>query len=255
MQITVNGIVIKEKNIDEDDRLLWILTKDKGVISAYAKGAKRIKSSMASSTEFLCYSRFVIFRNRDRHWVDKADSNNVFFGVRGDIEKLALASYIAQLTAELVPEGECSEEYLRLVLNTLHMLDKNLRSAALLKPLFELRLLSMSGYMPDLVACRGCRCYTHDAMHFSPLSGELSCPNCLDETPMVDGVAVPPSVLAAMRHIIYIDFEKLFNFSLPDEHLKYLSWVGSQYLKARIEKNLPALDFYETIMLDTPVAT
>ncbi len=249
MQITTDGIIIKEKNIDEDDRLLWILTKDKGVITAYAKGAKRMKSSMASSTEFLSYSRFVIFQNRDRHWVDKADGNHIFFGIRGSIEKLALASYIAQLTAELIPEGECGEDYLRLILNTLHMLDKDLRPLSLLKPLFEMRLLSMSGYMPNLVACRGCHCFTHDAMHFSPQSGELSCPDCLQETPMSDGTPVDPGLLAAMRHIIYTDFEKLYNFTLPPESLRQLERVSAAYLKTRLEKSLTALDFYENLML------
>ena len=91
MQITTYGMVLREKTI-EDDRLLTILTKEYGVIFAYARGAKRLRGKLVSSTEQLCYSRFVLFKNKDRYSVDSAEADTIFFGVRQDIEKLAHAA-------------------------------------------------------------------------------------------------------------------------------------------------------------------
>ena len=65
MQITTYGMVLREKTI-EDDRLLTILTMEYGVIFAYARGAMRLRGKLVSSTEQLCYSRFVLFKNKAR---------------------------------------------------------------------------------------------------------------------------------------------------------------------------------------------
>ena len=171
MQITTYGMVLREKTI-EDDRLLTILTKEYGVIFAYARGAKRLRGKLVSSTEQLCYSRFVLFKNKDRYSVDSAEADTIFFGVRQDIEKLALASYFCELCIQAIPREEPAEEYLRLLLNSLHFLENGKRSPLFLKPVFELRLLTLAGFMPDLLGCRECisfRMFKNGVSSLSPL--------------------------------------------------------------------------------------
>ena len=246
MQITTDGIVIRERNIDDNDRLLTLLTRDRGVINAYARGARKLKSTLAPATGLLCYSRFVLFRNRERYSIDKADINAVFFGIRQDIEKLALASYMAQLCAELIPEDERDEDYLRLMLNSLHLLEKDKRSLDFIKPLFELRLLSMAGYMPNLVACRGCSCYEAEQMFFLPQSGVLTCGDRI--TPQAVGaLPLSPGVLTAMRYIVFSEFDKVFNFTLPPEGLKVLSKISQTYLLTQLDRGFTSLDFLESV--------
>lgn len=244
MQLTTEGIVIRETPSGDDHRLLTILTKEKGVITAYAKSARRIKSSLAAGTELLTHSSFVLFKNRDRYMVDRADVENIFFGIRQDIEKLALASYLAQLCSQLVSEEDIpNSDYLRLMLNSLYMLDRGQRNIWQIKPLFELRIMSMSGYMPDLVQCRSCGCFEGEQMFFMPRSGELSCQGCLTPANILP-IRVPKGVLAAMRYIIYSDFDKLFNFSLPQEGLWQLSAISQKYVLEQLERSLPSLDFF-----------
>lgn len=248
MKITTEAVVLRQRSIDEKDRLLTLLTRERGVVRAYARGAGAMKSALLSSTELLCYSHFVLFHHKERYSVDSADGNTIFFGVRQDVEKLALGSYMAQLCEELIPEGAEDESFLRLMLNSLHMLDKGLRSVDFIKPLFELRLLSMSGYLPDLVACRGCACFESDPMYFLPHSGSLCCPACLGEQEL-GTVALSPSLLAAMRHIVYSPFEKLYSFTLPPGALAALSRVTQAYLTARVERSFTSLEFYQAVHL------
>ena len=60
---------------------------------------------------------------------------------------------------------------------------------------------------------------------------------------------LPPGVFAAMRHIIYCDFEKLFQFKLGEENLPVLAHAVEQYLLCQVERILPALNFYKTICI------
>lgn len=246
MLITTDGLVIKQRTMDTDDSLLTILTKDLGVVYAYAKGAKRMKSSLLSSTELLCYSHFVLFKNRERYSVNNADLNQVFFGVREDITKLSLATYFAQLSGIVLPVEEPEEEALRLFLNCLHLLEKDKLPQTQLKAIFELRLMTLCGFMPDLVGCAGCGTYEAVEMYFVPQSGEILCGNCKGRT----ATAVFPlsrSVLQAMRHIIYSDFSKLFAFALAPESLEQLSLASERFVKAQVDTPLPTLDFYQSL--------
>ena len=246
MQIATDALVVREKRLEEHDRLLTLLTRDKGVITAYARGAGKLRGSMVSSTEQLCFSHFYLFQNKDRTFVDSAESNTVFFGLRQDIVKLSLATYFCQLCCELVPPLDCQEGYLRLMLNCLHLLEKDKLSPALLKPLFELRLLAMSGYMPDLVACAACGGLEGQSLWFSPAGGVVYCQGC--KPALGDLIPLSPGVFQAMRHLIYSDFGKLFAFRLSDEGATELGRVCRAYLIAQVERVLPALNYYESII-------
>ena len=73
MQITTMGVILREHDRD-DDRVLTILTEDCGVITAYARGAKKLRGRLLYGTELLCCSRFVLFKYRDRYQVDSAET-------------------------------------------------------------------------------------------------------------------------------------------------------------------------------------
>ena len=212
MHITTDGIVLRERAIDEFDCVLTLLTRERGIISADARGAKKPRGTLRVPAELLSYSCFVLFSNRERYSVDKADLDTVFMGVRGDVEKLSLASYFCELTAQAAPREENADGYLRLLLNTLYLLDTGKRACGFLKPVYELRLLTMAGFMPNLVACAGCGCYEAEEMFF-----------------------------------LYSEAEKLFSFSLPGPALARLEEVCECYTVTQLERRFDTLDFYRTM--------
>lgn len=243
MQIGTKAVVLSARNMEEHDRLVVLLTQDHGLVTAYAKGARRQKGTMASATEQLSYSAFQLFRNRERTYVDRAETETIFFGIRQEMDRLALASYFCQLCRELIPEGDTQPGYLHLMMNALTLLDRGRMPLGQLKAVFELRLLTMSGYMPDLVACAACGEPPAGEVFFSPAAGVIYCGGCVPkvgETPL----PLSPGVFDAMRHIIYSDFGKLFGFRLPEPALSELERVSEAYLLAQVERVLPALNFY-----------
>ncbi len=246
MQLKTDGVVLSDHKI-ADDRILTILTRDQGVVTAFANGANRVKTKLSASTELLCYSQFVLFSSRGRCVVDSADTNHIFFKLRGDLTKLSLASYFAELAKELAPQKESAAGELSLLLNTLSFLEDGKRENAMLKAIFELRLLTLAGYMPNLVACRACAEYEKADMLFLPAEGELVCGECSGDAEKHAGRAVSRGVLAAMRHIIYAPAAKLFSFKLSPAGLKSLSGLTERYLLARLEKMPPTLEYCKAL--------
>ena len=66
MKIQTPGLIIKETNIGENDKLLVILTKDYGIVRAFADGVRRMKNKNSAATSLLCYSNFTLNQKTPR---------------------------------------------------------------------------------------------------------------------------------------------------------------------------------------------
>ena len=244
MRQNTKGLIIKEQNIGEQDKLVTVLTADLGVIKAFVRGAKNVKSKKQSATGLLCYSSLSLYMGKDAYIIDEAQAIEVFFGLRNDIEKLALAQYFAELAFELAPQETDANGYLRVVLNSLYMLSNDKKPPLLLKSVMELRLLSLSGYMPNLVACDRCGEFETETMFFNFEHGLLFCENCISNEV---ALPLPLSVITAMRHIIFSKLEQLYSFEMPQEKLEELSFVTETYLKSKSDRSFKTLDFYNSM--------
>ena len=245
MQTQTEGLIIKSRDINENDTVVKILTGDLGLISAFANGTKKVKSRTASAAVSpMTYSRLTLYRGRESYIVDDAKAIDVFFGLREDIEKLSLANYFCELAGEFSPENTEAHEFLSLTLNLLHLLSEDKRSADFLKPVGELRMLALAGYMPDLAGCQFCGNELPDEPVFSLRHAGFFCRNC---APDGEGIPVTPGVINAMRHICTCDDRALFAFRMPDSSLKILGDITERYLLLQLGHKLRTLDFYKSI--------
>ena len=107
-------------------------------------------------------------------------------------------------------------------------------------------MLSLSGYMPDLVCCAACGAYEAERMYFKVNRGTIYCKDCY--LPKGDPfVALSPAALTAMRHIIYSDFEKIFSFGVSPGAQKELSAAAEAYTVHTLQKRPKTLDFYNSL--------
>lgn len=247
MKFRTEGLIIKEQNIGEQDKLVFALTKSNGVIRAFVRGAKNIKNQKCASTSLLSYSRLTIYKGRDSYIIGEAQTVRIFSKLRSDVRKMCLAQYFCELALTICPREQKADAFLSLVLNSLYLLSENKRSGDLIKPCLEMRMASMAGYMPDLRMCRECGEYSADIMYFLPKTGMLECKACRTNT-AEHAIALNPSSLTALRHTIYADDDKLFSFALPQADLDMLNLASESYLKYRFEKDFKTLTFYKTII-------
>lgn len=244
-QITIDGLIIKEQSIGDSDKLITILSRNLGVIYAYASGAKSIKSKKGAATCLLSYSSLTLKKKGDSYRVTEASPIEVFFKTGDDIEALALAQYFCEIALHNAPSDDQSETVLRLFLNALHFLCEKKRNVHLIKAIVELKLLALIGYMPNLVACKKCMNYESELMYFDTFEGVLYCSGCASYE---KGFAViNGTLIMAMRHIVFADFSKLFAFTLPDEAAVALSSITEKYFTNKTERSFKTLQFFNSL--------
>lgn len=246
MQINTDGLIIREQSIGESDRLVTVLTREQGILRAFVRGAKAMKSRNASSTQLFCYSRLSIYEGRDKYIIDEAEPIEVFFSLRSDFEKLSLAQYFCELALTLAPEKMKAGDFLRLVLNAFYFLGKEKLPPAQIKAIVEMRMLSLAGFMPDLVCCDQCGAYEADQMYFMVKQGKLYCGSCYPQF-APGGILMNRGVATALRHTIYADFNKVFGFALPPKDIETLAKASERYLLNTVERGFATLDFYKQI--------
>ena len=243
-RFTTEGLVIKEMNVGESDRLVTLFTRDYGLIKAFASGAKNIKSKKNAATSLLTYSSFTILNKKGTMRIYEATSISHFFTMGSDVETLTLSQYFCELAGVFGESGNPNEELLRLILNSLHFITKEKRDKNLIKAITEFRIAAIWGYMPDLVACKNCAVFEDDIMYFDLQDGSLYCKNCKGEKRCV---AIDRTLLSAMRHIAFSEFKKLYSFEIPVDRAKMLSNITSQYITLQTDQKFTALEFYNSL--------
>lgn len=244
MSLNTTGLVIREQTLKENDRIISILTENHGIIRAYVFGAKKLQSRLGASTQLFSFADFCINEKKDFYTVEHAVPKEMFFELRQDIESLSLAQYFAELEEEFAPNDSSADEFLRLMLNCLHILCKKKRPLLQIKAIFELRLMCLGGYMPDIMMCKSCGKYEDEKMYFDFSENSLVCKDCHSGK----GLEIGLGTLKALRHICYSDHEKIFNFSLSGDSLKTLSKITEEYLLQKSKRSFKTLDFFNSIL-------
>ena len=246
MYLTIKGLVLRVTNYNDTDALLTVLTPDKGKLTLKARGLRRKNSPLTAPCQLLCYSNFTLFENKGYYSINEASVNELFHPLRKDLQKLSLATYFAQVADVMSQEDIPNPQLLSLLLNSLYAICNLQIPEAQIKAVFELRMIVLGGYTPDLSGCAYCQCEYPDRFHLS--QGHLECSRCSGSQ---EGIRLPifPGTLDAMRYICYCDDKKLFSFTLGEEAIEQLSQVTEGYLVTQLERGFSALDFYKTLLI------
>ena len=243
-RFTTEGLVIKEMNVGESDRLVTLFTRDFGIIKAFAAGAKNIKSKKAAATAVLTYSSFTILKKKDSYRIYEATPIAQFFSVGTGIDVLSLSQYFCELCYAFGEENTPNKELLRIVLNSLHFLVKSKKYPPLIKAVTEFRIAVICGYSPNLVGCTECGAFEDNLMYFNLTDGSITCSKCHDG---IGDIPLDKTLLSALRHITYSDFSKLYSFEIPQKSADMLSDITEKYIAYQTDLHFKTLDFYNTV--------
>lgn len=250
MLITVTGLVIAERDLGESDKFIDILTAEYGVVEICAKGARKITGKNNASTQLLSYAKFCFSKRGERFYLNSSEPIRVFYEIRLDMKKLALAEYFIEISKYCVTTGQSARDAMSLLLNSLHFLSEGTRSCEFLKSVFELRFLAEIGMMPQLIGCRDCYKYEAEEMFFliercCLLCGEHFYGRGFEENEY--HIRLTKTVLHTLRYICLSDKNKLFNFKLGEQSQMLLNEITEKYILARLSKSFKTLDFYKKI--------
>ncbi len=256
MTSEVHGLVIRTVDIKETDRLITIFTEESGAVTALARGARSLKSRKLAATMQFCYGRYVLYTQGDKHWIKEAELFESFFDIRQSIEGLALANYIAEILSD-VTVAEADKELLRLSLNSLYAISKNLYSVEKIKAAFEIRAASILGFMPDIMSCHACGEKGGD-FFLDIMGGIIECRKCRDKRVLSRIEHADPheahilcilseGAKTALNYCIFSPVERIFSFNISQQDMMLFSRAAEDYLLNQLGHSFKSLDFYKSV--------
>ncbi len=243
--VSTKGILIREVNIGEADKIVTIFSKDYGKLQASARGARRPKSKLVAGMQFLCYSDYMLFSGKNMYSMNSCDVIESFYDIRNDVVTLTYAAHITDIINDAVQENQPAPRVLRLFLNTLHMLTKPEKNPELITRIFEIKLLSILGYAPYVKGCLVCGNEDSSCLAFSFKKCGFLCDHCINEDVFAEVLST--GAARTINHIVYSRLENLFGFNVAQPVLDELSMVSRRYLRERLEKNYTKLDFLKSL--------
>jgi|GEM_PF-2879147 len=243
----VKAVILKEKPHFGNEKAYTLLIEGKGVITAILKNTLRQKRQI--NLNICSLSAVTLQSNRDKYYIEDSIEIESFFGIRSDIEKLSLSEYLCDLSAELCAHKDNSEIFMSLLLNSFYILENDLTPPEPLRRSFELRLLSETGYMPNLLGCADCLSFKSPLYYFFPQKGEVYCKECLVQHSFTEQpVLIDHNVFNAMRHIVFSDLKKCYIKTLPKSTEEQLGKAIDEFLSCHFEKKSVALEYYKNLL-------
>jgi DNA repair protein RecO (recombination protein O) len=226
------GIVLRTIKLGEADRILTLFTRQNGKVRAVAKGVRKTKSRFGGRLEPFTRVDLVVYRGRNLDTVTGAHILEPFKEIRNDYARLTAAAALVELVEKITPERERSFPVYALLLAGLQALGRDGTSTVV--PAFYVKLLSLSGYHPQLQGCAGCGAL--DLEGFSPALGGAVCASCWDSD---DGAArLSPDRIALLGRLLATDFGQPAEATTTVE----LTQTLRRYAEYHLERPLRSLE-------------
>jgi DNA repair protein RecO (recombination protein O) len=190
----VEAIVLRSRDLGENDRMLTLYTRERGRMTVIAKGARKQGSHLAGCSDALTFCSFLLAHGRQFDYVTQAQPLRSFVNVRRDLSRLGHALVIAELIERATPEHQPNERFYDQVLIVMELFDGDLDpTCAMLWG--ELKFAQILGYAPVLDRCARCGRELGAKATFSADAGGLMCGAC----PAKDGLPLTEVAVAEMR--------------------------------------------------------
>nr|WP_308000040.1 DNA repair protein RecO [uncultured Merdimonas sp.] len=244
-QITVTGMVLTAAPIGEYDKRIVILTKERGKISAFARGARRAGNALMGVTEPFAFGTFAIYEGRTSYTLMSASISNYFSELRMDIEGAYYGFYFMDLAGYYAREGNDETQLLKLLYQTFRALLNPHIPNLLIRYIYEIKTVTVNGEGPQVFACMSCG-KAEGPWYFSIRRGGVLCEGCGKYEK--DGISLLPSTAYTLQYIMASPIEKLYTFVVTDEVLDQLGQITRDYLGKYVEKRFKSLEILETIV-------
>lgn len=240
----VKGIVIKEVQYKENDKIVTIMTDKLGKISCMAKGAKKNNSPLLATSQFLVYSEFMLYKGTNFYHINSAEMIESFYNLRIDYDKLEKAFEVSKLLNKLAYEEEEETGILSLFLNTLYIISNKDKQFDLVRNTFLLKLLCLLGYSPRLYKCNMCnekmfgeKMEDKAKYYYDRTTNSAVCEHCYNKVLKSNKLEtrkykeISEGALYSLLYVIASDIKKVFSFDISGKVLgEFSDFVNEYYL-------------------------
>lgn len=240
------GIVLRARDFGEADKILTIYTKEWGKVQAIAKGVRKTKSKNRGAVQLFSYSSFLIYRGKSLDTVTQCQSIEAFGILRENLQRMAYASYLIELTDRLIVEKEKNENIFLLLLTTLHLLEQGELST--ISGMYIMRLLNQLGYKPYFEGCVNCgQDYSINSTYrLSPLLGGIICSSCFNED--YKAIKINHGSIAIFKQFLLMDIRKLHLLKINQSMQQEINHSLKMYIQNYLDYPLKSQDFLDEIL-------
>ena len=246
MTVKTKGVILKISQTVHENRLLFILTEDRGRIQVfdnrYKSGGKK-----QSALDLYTYCEFVLYENQNKYTLNSATVIDNFFGLRNDLSAAALAGYFSQLCLFATQDTSSGQkdELCSLMLNSLYVLCHRSKEINKVKAVFEWKIIQALGFTPTLESCG--HISFDDGVLLSVEDGGLYCPTCVPTAGRAPAFSVSAAQIKAIGYILEQKPSKAFSFKLPDRSMIEIGNIAEAYLQYHSAEHFSALEIYKVL--------
>lgn len=171
-------LVIKEIPYKDNDKILHALSRTRGKVQVIARGCRKNTSRLVNIAQIFAHSQCTLFKSRDMYIIDSAELIDSFYGIRKSIDAFMYGSYVLELLAYVSQENETDERIFDMTVKFMACLSEPRSTYDGLMCAYELKLVSMLGYRPELRLCMSCGEPIKADAVFSLEEGGFCCQDC-----------------------------------------------------------------------------
>lgn len=249
-RITVMGLVLSVMPVGEYDRRLVILTRERGKISAFAKGARRQNSPFLACSQPFVFGTFTLFEGRTSYTLSGVEVGNFFPELRGNVEFTFHGLYFCEFAEYMTSEGNDEREILKLLYQSLRAISHAKIGVRLTRLIFEWKMFYLNGEGPQVFSCVHCRKEGADGV-FRVKAGGLVCAECAEKPERRvlndSDYRLSESAWYALRFIAATPPERLFTFTLAEEVQRELGELVTAYRREYLRHEFASLSMLEVL--------
>lgn len=222
------GIVIREMRYLDSSKILTIFTKDYGKVSVLARGVFRPKSQNTNSAVLFSRSELNFYQGRNFFYLSSSHVLDLSYTLRTDHLKFLYASYFSELINESVPYEDSNILLYGMFTKALGLLDKSAHGLHSLIVAFQVKLIAMLGYRPELQSCILCGSDTSENWKFSFEESGLICKQCFSMNPYA--ISIDSSLTNYAHNFLYLSFEEVMKISITAVQFESLFSLFNRHL-------------------------
>jgi len=209
----VTGMIIKAVPIGEYDRRLVLLTKEKGKITAFVRGARKPNSRFVAATNLFCFGTFKLYAGRDAYNLADAEISNYFEELRMDFEGAYYGMYFLEIADYYTRENNDEREMLKLLYQSLKAVSAPSLPNPLVRAIYELKSVIVNGEFPGIP----------------------------------EGKNYLPATEYAVDYIVNSSIEKLYTFAVTEEVLREIKGIAEKICKMCLQTRFKSLEILDTL--------
>lgn len=148
--VQVTGMVIEVSPVNDYDRRIVILTKERGKITAFCRGARRLNNRLMAATNQFAFGIFKLFEGRNAYNLSDAEISNYFEELRSDFEGAYLSMYFMEIASYYARENNDEVELLKLLYQSLRAVIKPTLDNRLVRAIYEIKVIAVNGEFPGV---------------------------------------------------------------------------------------------------------